>query len=632
MKSRRKQFEQYVELTLKIRSLSSPLISEIKNDTEYRDILLKNFKTIGEYAALKSKTIDDTIMPLLQSKRLLKKDEIEDLRYLNSRIFSALMMETLDVPLSYRIASRILADADKKGNEKDIIKALDSKIEIVFAYMHMTQRLLPVDESCFEYRDEGLDAAKRLLEYLPKKRFKELPDEECKHIVLINSRYISAFFDRSDKCCKKLNDQDLKMMEKSLALTYDPFYRKEAPNYNWRSHEFRTLQYITNLVDIHNERNFDKASLEKIYGYTKKLEALWHSDEDFFGKYSPEPMISHYVGRISLLTGRSTLTKYQNLLFHIVEGGKAKKFDLHENLINVFSFGEYLNSLENKKLSATDRKRLKYLYERLAQYIHIAPKKGSASFMLTFLADILKIYKEVDGGREFEDICLKIMTAIHPPTYVHTLSVAEISKILTKGLLKKAPERFIGFHGYSSSEEVLEHKDDIINFAYHSSLTHDTGKLFIPEIITTYGRHLFDEEFQRIKSHPLIGAEILSRHQGTKEYMNIAKYHHLSYDGRNGYPVDNISSLPEMPFIHIVECADCLDAATDFVGRSYKKGKTFTEVVGELKEGSGTRYAPFVVRLLDDPSISAQIQKALKEGRDSNYRKAYTILSKKSPK
>ena len=159
-----------------------------------------------------------------------------------------------------------------------------------------------------------------------------------------------------------------------------------------------------------------------------------------------------------------------------------------------------------------------------------------------------------------------------------------------------------------------------------SALTHDIGKLFVTEIITTYDRKLFDEEFQMIRSHPVIGAYVLSKHEGTKDYVNTAKYHHLYYDGSQGYPLEDISHLPERVFIEILACADCLDAATDSVGRSYKEGKSLEEFLQEIKEGSGTRYAPYVVDLFNEEKVLCRIQKTLLIGRDENYQKTYHLL------
>ncbi len=624
--SRREQFDKYIDLTLKVRSLSSPLTNETEGDKGYRDTLLENFKSIRTFAVEKKEILENHINPLLNSRRKLTKGEIDDLKYFYSRIFNAYQMENLDLPLTYRIADRILLDADKKENERDIIAALDAKVEISFAYMHMIQRLTPVDKICYYFRDEGLKAANRLLEYLPKSKFRKLPDETSKQVVLVNSRYISALFDRSDHYSKKTNRHDLSVLERSLALAEDPFYLREAPHYNWRYHEFRALQYITDLAQFSNVRGMDGESLEKLYGYARRMDELWHSSEVYYSRHAPRQVMDLYISRIDFLTGRISGEDYRATLYRIVESREDIKYDFHDNLINVFVMCEYLMSLKEGSFTGEEKAQLQHFYDRMVGYLHRMPRKGSISFALSFLSDILKLYKEVRGEGEFEEICLKLMAALHPLTYIHSLSVAEFSRILAESLLEKEPERFIGFKGLKSREEVLGARDQILDFAYHAALTHDIGKLFVTEIITTYDRKLFDEEFQMIRSHPVIGAYVLSKHEGTRDYVNTAKYHHLYYDGSQGYPLEDISHLPERVFIEILACADCLDAATDSVGRSYKEGKSLEEFLQEIKEGSGTRYAPYVVDLFNEEKVLCRIQKTLLIGRDENYQKTYHLL------
>ena len=76
----------------------------------------------------------------------------------------------------------------------------------------------------------------------------------------------------------------------------------------------------------------------------------------------------------------------------------------------------------------------------------------------------------------------------------------------------------------------------------------------------------------------------------------------------------------------IIAAADCIDAGTDSVGRSYKKGKSVDEIIEELREGSGTRYAPYVVELFDDKSTVAELRRILTDGRDENNRITFSLL------
>lgn len=65
--------------------------------------------------------------------------------------------------------------------------------------------------------------------------------------------------------------------------------------------------------------------------------------------------------------------------------------------------------------------------------------------------------------------------------------------------------------------------------------------------------------------------------------------------------------------ISILTVADCLDTSTDSVGRNYKEGKD-------------TRYAPYLVDLLQDSNVKSDIENLLNTARDDNYRKTYMLL------
>ena len=142
-----------------------------------------------------------------------------------------------------------------------------------------------------------------------------------------------------------------------------------------------------------------------------------------------------------------------------------------------------------------------------------------------------------------------------------------------------------------------------------------------------YGRNLLDDEFSMIKSHPVTGARIASMHASTRDYVDVIRGHHLWYDCSKGYPEDfDTFSSPYKTIIDIVLAADCLDAATDTVGRSYNKGKTFDDYEKEIKEGAGTRYAPFLVELFARPEVREDLLYLLDGGRNRMYRELYMLL------
>lgn len=69
--------------------------------------------------------------------------------------------------------------------------------------------------------------------------------------------------------------------------------------------------------------------------------------------------------------------------------------------------------------------------------------------------------------------------------------------------------------------------------------------------------------------------------------------------------------------IDIISICDSLDAATDYLGRSYARTKTLSQVLGELQAGSGTRYSSHVVNLISDsPKLQSELEQFLLHHRE----------------
>ena len=75
-------------------------------------------------------------------------------------------------------------------------------------------------------------------------------------------------------------------------------------------------------------------------------------------------------------------------------------------------------------------------------------------------------------------------------------------------------------------------------------------------------------------------------------------------------------------------CADCMDAATDSVGRSYRRGKTLEDFTAEVLPECGTHYPPWLAELLKDPETAQGLQAILQEGRRETYQNTYGLLSR----
>lgn len=617
----------YAELTSRIRELSSPLLTDLSDAEDYRVALLENFKQIGAYSQTNNEILNEDYYPLLKEDVLLSEETIASMHEFAQAMLNPYTLENLDLPIMYLQAKKLLADAKTKGETAGIIRALDDYIMAAYGMANITARMAPLFEISRSYIEEGLRAAQEIMEYLEPQRFSALPDDTSKEIVLVNSRYCAVFFGTPGiEDSREIRERNLGYLKRSLSFCDDPFYRENAPNYDWDYHKFRSLEYISRQSQGNNERKYDADELLFIREKTQEYAAFEAANKERFGQFTSELLLSFQLARDDYLTGRIPLEEFKKKLRSFMESPiddeKEEETIQQRFIIPV----DYIMVLDPKHLTQDEQAYLDGFYRRLVVDIYRL-KKESMSFMLSYVADVLDRFIEVPGGMRFEEMALSLMVALHPPTFVHTLSVADFTVCLTRHLVEKMPERFIGFMGLSSAEEVRGKKDEILDFAKHAALLHDVGKLFIIETIIMYGRTLLDSEFEMIKAHPVIGAYHLSRHESTKPYTGVAMGHHKWHNAHGGYPMDNdAGNISEQVILDIVTVADCLDAATDSVGRSYKKGKTLDDFIGELHEGSGTHYASYLDELLHMPDVYADMSSLLVGCRDENYRKAFDRL------
>lgn len=124
-----------------------------------------------------------------------------------------------------------------------------------------------------------------------------------------------------------------------------------------------------------------------------------------------------------------------------------------------------------------------------------------------------------------------------------------------------------------------------------ASLLHDLGKLAIPEHILNKPGRLTPAEYETMKTHAQIGAEILAGVDFPYPVVPIVRHHHENWDG-TGYP-DRLAG-EEIPLgARILQVVDCFDALTSH--RPYRRALSSSEAIAILRERRGTMYDPAVV-------------------------------------
>src|ERR1700734_2947159 len=135
-----------------------------------------------------------------------------------------------------------------------------------------------------------------------------------------------------------------------------------------------------------------------------------------------------------------------------------------------------------------------------------------------------------------------------------------------------------------------------------ASVLHDIGKLAVPEHIISKPGKLTLEEFEKMKIHPVVGAEILQRVRFPYPVVPIVRAHHEKWDG-TGYPAGLKGT--DIPIgARILSAVDYLDAlASD---RQYRRALPLEEVMQRLGAESGKSFDPKVVEILKKRYVSLE--------------------------
>ena len=149
------------------------------------------------------------------------------------------------------------------------------------------------------------------------------------------------------------------------------------------------------------------------------------------------------------------------------------------------------------------------------------------------------------------------------------------------------------------------------------ALLHDIGKLAVPPHILNKPGPLTPAEFEKMKIHTVVGAQILSRVDFPYPVIPIIRHHHEQWDGR-GYP-DKLRREQIPITARIISVVDCFDSVRE--DRPFRRGMTLDEATALLLRGAGIHFDPVVVEqfLQNLPRFDAEIARLGLQHQPANY-------------
>ncbi len=340
--------------------------------------------------------------------------------------------------------------------------------------------------------------------------------------------------------------------------------------YNDKIKEASTIEYIYNTVEGMgggNDRVFQEiaALAIKITGGESCFLALFDEEKDIFLLKAVEGSTSHNSCQNQMSSPanaplKEVIRKKETVLINS-NGSSSICAPL---MIRNKAFG-VLNvrcKINNKQFTRSD------LY-----YIRSLSSRASLNIENNILYESL--YTNITDT--FKSLITSIQLRDHY-TEIHSCHVADLA---------------------GKTAQALHCSENQIQSLKIAALLHDIGKIAIPDRILLKESRLTDEEYTIIKSHPMIGENILKQIVLMEFERDIISHHHERWDG-TGYP-DRLWG-ENIPFLsRILSVADSFDAMT--TDRPYRKALTKDIAIGELRKNCNRQFDQKIVDAFTSAAI-----------------------------
>lgn len=204
----------------------------------------------------------------------------------------------------------------------------------------------------------------------------------------------------------------------------------------------------------------------------------------------------------------------------------------------------------------------------------------------SFSKKILKFYAKLISNFYTQKILQEHEAEKYNEIVASLVSAIEVKDIYTEGHAQRVRDYSV------SIASILKLSEESIQNISFAGLLHDVGKIGISTEILTKAGKLTEEEYEKVKLHPIYSKKILENISGFSNVVAYAYYHHERYDGL-GYP-EGINGKQIPIEAQIIQLADSYDAMTS--KRSYRDALDKTEALKIIENESGKQFNPDIVK------------------------------------
>lgn len=352
----------------------------------------------------------------------------------------------------------------------------------------------------------------------------------------------------------------------------------------------RARRYSSPLSVIMIDLDFFKA-INDAYGHECGNQILKEFAEYLSGFVRNNDIVVRYGGEEFVIV-LPEISKNEAILFaqRLLDDLAMHLFDPAGNKIKLkMSLG-----LSNFPEDGNDTGTVRGIIDLADKAVHNA-KEGGGNRLYTFKSTI-KVSDKLDGNVESADIdnvtrkLSKMMERTNQALIESLYAFAK--KVKAKDYYEDAQFEDTVSMAVKIAKR-LNLSDEMVENIKHAATLHDIGKIGVSKEILLKKGKLNEEEYEAVKRHPQMGAEIIKPIQFLKDLIPIILYHHDRYDG-----VGNPSGLKgkEIPLgARIIAVIDVYQALIS--DRPYRKAYNKKEALKIIKEGSAVQFDPDIVKV-----------------------------------
>ncbi|MDE7185765.1 MAG: hypothetical protein K2O40_15180 [Lachnospiraceae bacterium] len=607
--------EEYIANLKEITALASRSQTTSYSLSEYQEKLQHDRSLLEEKINRNIKLLRDGLFPLFDRLFEAPPEELAELEEFANALLNG--KNELDGGLFCQIYQALLSHARHTKNRNAIIRCL---YWLGIGRHHMCTKMVGIDLADIEhYMSQMRLCFTEAAAYL--KYFDEIEDIDTKGYIL-RSRANTALGQFKSASAK------IRLTRQTLQILRDEGYRENAPALPWDRYVYMTHQQMASSISYCRDHDMTAQDVTSIMESAHIVHQ--RQIEEAVGKQDAPPIRSAFsCAAIEYYCGMFTLEALLGRMEELMDHADTSRFS-QENMYAVISlpafYCQYLREYPEQLFGR--EKYLENLYRKVISYVEAFPKDEANEQIFFYLRQLSTTFVETAHSISYGDFQQIMLIHFAPDVYVHSQVVGKTAAVLCGVIVSEDSSFFDDIDQIQQIQQPAAKRQAVLDFAMNCGVFHDVGIINFISLFTRTARQWFDEEYEIIHLHTIVGSKRLATCASTRDYAAAALGHHSWYDGTHGYP--DVYKRLECPCRQVVDVVGLIDWIDNSISRAWLYGhpqKSFDEAIEGALLLEGKRFSPLLTARLRDKAVVEKLRQTFVSARREAYRQLYEARS-----